>query len=385
MKKILDWLTWLLWTSEIVFLSASTPHIATYFYHFDNPTNFWSQVYAWSVGYGLALTLDGVSFVILMSLVVAIRYKRPMWLTSFLILALLVISSLSWFINWQYDLVFRSNTFAIADNVKVHVPFIHTTIGSLNPIIGGAFPFLSVLYALVAKALEVDESELVKSAMTSEQFEAEKRRIRQEQELKSLKASGRNGKGLVTSTKEFFMGTSMSIQSDETTTPIEEAYDDNEDATPMQSDDNVVISSQSTSEFIPTRNISLESACEQIGCDMRTLKQLISKGKIKTHANSDKLVTKSSLDHYLITRRRRKSKSDENDLAVSPIQSTNDTPMNGEQSGNVVTIINDVVDLINNISRTQQPNSDMSDSSNGHSMQDTEALSIPLLSIRAEE
>src|SRR5256885_6999972 len=63
MKKMLDWLTHLLWISEGFFLAASTPHIATYFAHFDNPTDFWGTIYAWGVGYGLALTIDGVSIV----------------------------------------------------------------------------------------------------------------------------------------------------------------------------------------------------------------------------------------------------------------------------------------------------------------------------------
>src|SRR5947209_13830955 len=98
MKQMLDWLTRFLWVSEIIFLAASTPHIATYFAHFDNPTNFMGWVYAWAVGYGLALTIDGVSFIVLMSLIFAVKYRRPGWLIGFLILSLFIISALSWFI-----------------------------------------------------------------------------------------------------------------------------------------------------------------------------------------------------------------------------------------------------------------------------------------------
>ena len=208
MKKMLDWLTYLLWGSEIVFLAASTPHIATYFQHFDNPTTLPEQIYSWLVGYGLALTLDGVTFVVLMSLVVAITCRRPWWLTTFLVFALLLISALSWFINWQYDIVFSSSMFASADHIQVHAWSMNTSIGNLNPLIGGAFPFLSVLYALVAKALEVDESVLTKTAMTPEQFENEKKRIEQEQQLKTLKASYRDGKGLLSLAQETVMGKS---------------------------------------------------------------------------------------------------------------------------------------------------------------------------------
>src|SRR2546425_313120 len=205
MKKMLDWLTHLLWISEGIFLAASTPHIATYFAHFDNPTDFWGTIYAWGVGYGLALTIDGVSFVVLMSLIVAIKYKRSGLLVTFLVCALLLISGLSWFINWQYNIVFASSMFAKADGI---ITFNGLSIGTLNPIIGGAFPLLSVLYAVVAKAIEVDEGALIKTAMTPEQFENEKLRLAQEQELKSLKASQGSGKGLLSLAQETVMGKS---------------------------------------------------------------------------------------------------------------------------------------------------------------------------------
>ncbi len=205
MQKMLDWLTRFIWISEIIFLAASTPHIATYFAHFDNPTNFLSTVYAWGVGYGLALLIDGVSFIVLMSMMFSVKYRRPKWLIGFLIFAMVLVSTLSWFINWQYNIVFSSSVFAAADKIEV---FNGTTIGSLNPIIGGAFPFLSVLYALVAKAIEVDEGEMNKTALTPEQFEMEKIRIAQEQELRTLRNAQRSGKGLLSIAQETVMGRS---------------------------------------------------------------------------------------------------------------------------------------------------------------------------------
>jgi len=301
MKKMLDWLMYLLWGSEIVFLAASTPHIATYFEHFDNPTDLWGAVYAWIVGYGLAFTIDGVTFVVLMSLVIAIKYRRPWWLTAFLTLSLLLISGLSWFINWQYDIVFGSSTFARADSIQVNMWFTHTSVGSLNPLIGGAFPLLSVLYALVAKALEVDESALTKAAMTPEQFASEKLRLQQEQELKTLKASGWNGKGLLASAKERLIG----VQPADIQAPI---TSDSEDIdTPIVDDpiDDVVLSDSLAS----ARNVPLEYACQLLECDVRTVKQLLSKGKIKSPGTSAKLVTRSSIDAYLASRRKRKNQS----------------------------------------------------------------------------
>ena len=205
MKKMLDWLTRFIWVSEVIFLAASTPHIATYYAHFDNPTDFVGTIYAWGVGYGLALLIDGVSFVVLMSMMFSVKYRRPGWLIGILIGALILISTLSWYINWQYDIVFSSTTFANADKIVV---WSGVTVGSLNPIIGGAFPFLSILYAFVAKAIEVDDEQVNKSAMSPEAFEMEKIRIAQEQELRTLRSAGRSGKGLLSIAKDSVMGKS---------------------------------------------------------------------------------------------------------------------------------------------------------------------------------
>src|SRR5215471_2848299 len=144
MQKMLDWLTRFIWISEIIFLAASTPHIATYFEHFDNPNGLLSTVYSWGVAYGLALLIDGISFTILLSMLFSVKYRRGGWLVAGLIIAMIFVSSLSWFINWQYALVFSSKTFASADKVAVNVLWLHSSIGDLNPIIGGAFPFFSV-------------------------------------------------------------------------------------------------------------------------------------------------------------------------------------------------------------------------------------------------
>ncbi len=108
MKKMLDWLTRFIWVSEIIFLAASTPHIATYFAHFDNPTDLFSSIYAWGVGYGLALFIDSISFIVFASMMFSIKYRRPVWLIALLVVALILISTLLCFINWQYSIISHS-------------------------------------------------------------------------------------------------------------------------------------------------------------------------------------------------------------------------------------------------------------------------------------
>src|SRR5216683_3019116 len=139
-KNFDTWFSRFMWSTDIVFLAASTPHIAAWYAHFDAPTDFWSGIYAWGVGFGLAVAIDGVSLMLLYALTRMIRRGEKAWGTKAgILLFMAFISGLSWLINWQYDKEFASNAFAKADAISVNFLFHTVSIGSLNPVIGGAF------------------------------------------------------------------------------------------------------------------------------------------------------------------------------------------------------------------------------------------------------
>lgn len=186
------WFSRFMWSTDIILLVASMPHIAAWFAHFDNPStsNFLSELYAWGVGFGLAFAIDGVSFMLLLAMTRMIKSgKTKSWgVMTGLIFFMALIAALSWGINWQYNVVFASSTFAKADAITVYGTL---TVGGINPIIGGAFPILMLAYALVAKAMQTEVKSI--AAYSDEDFQQKLKRIQQEKELKDAQ----KGKGIV--------------------------------------------------------------------------------------------------------------------------------------------------------------------------------------------
>lgn len=193
------WFTRFMYATEIIFLLASIPHIAAWFAHFDNPTDGWSTAYAYTIGYALALAIDGVAFMVLLAIQRTIKsgQKKNGWVLAGLLLFMAAIAGLSWFINWQYDIQFASSSFNKANEQMIG----SVSVGTLNPIIGGCFQVLILAYALISRAIAAD----VKPPMTEQQFQAEKLRIQRERELKALRKTDNEG-GLLATGRERLLG-----------------------------------------------------------------------------------------------------------------------------------------------------------------------------------
>src|SRR5215469_8794110 len=202
MDKTFDtWFSRFMWGTDIVFLAASTPHIAAWYAHFDNPTDWVSSVYAWGVGFGLAIAIDGVSLMLLLALTRMIkRGEKGIGTKTGIILFMAFIAGLSWLINWQYDTQFASDAFAKADGTSINLIFRSVSVGALNPVLGGAFSVLIMAYALIAKVVKGDD----KPVLTDEEYEQEKRRIARENELRQLRKG--NNQGLLAIGKEALLG-----------------------------------------------------------------------------------------------------------------------------------------------------------------------------------
>src|SRR5258708_2715668 len=142
-----------MFSTEIIFLLASMPHIAAWFAHNDNPTDVWSGFYAWSIGYALAFAIDGVSFMLLLAIQRMIKsgHNKSRGVIAGLLFFMSIIALLSVFLNWQYDIQFASNSFAKADAQYIF----GLSVGTLNPIIGGAFQVLIFAFALIAKTVSI--------------------------------------------------------------------------------------------------------------------------------------------------------------------------------------------------------------------------------------
>lgn len=230
METFNKWFLRFLWGTDVVLLLASTPHIAAWYEHFDNPVGVWPSIYAWSVGYGLAIAIDGVSLMLLMALTRLVNQekKKSGWVTFGLLMFMSFIVLLSWYINWQYDTQYASTAFAKADAVVVYQSI---TIGSINPIIGGAFQVLILAYALIGKAMKSEVKSV--SAMSDEEFEKNLKRIQQEKALKDA----RKGPSIWEKAKEAKQGISELIHQgndDESTKENTEEHDQENRTSPKK-------------------------------------------------------------------------------------------------------------------------------------------------------
>lgn len=368
MDSFNKWFTRFMFATEIIFLVASMPHIAAWFAHFDNPTDMWTSIYAWGIGFALAFAIDGVAFMVLLALTKILKHSKVnAWVVLGLIVFMVFIAGLSWFINVQYDVQFASIAFAKADAI----PLFGTTIGTLNPIIGGAFQLLILAYALIGKAIGGDDNPV----MSDEQFEAEKKRIAREQELKQLRGSNKNEQGLFARGKELAIGRTQSADEllQKTLTflyDVRELLEKNQEERAIQAlslhlsikprtvlplliqaraiilrqDQEEIAQREMSEQEAPIAStslndeqgrdettedqdllanlsgrdtVSLEDAAKVIGCQVKHVTSLRNEGKLKHGSRSNERITVASLRAYLANRKRRSSSPTTEKLPVT--------------------------------------------------------------------
>ncbi len=134
------------WFGYIVFLGASIPHIATYFHHFDAPATGAQEVFNWGIAILLAIVIDVsdvlVSIAVMKAQAAGAQKRETFGFWLFIVL----IMALSWFFNWQYNVVFGTHEFASVDQIS----FGFFTVGQINPVVGSAFQLLLLVYTGMA-------------------------------------------------------------------------------------------------------------------------------------------------------------------------------------------------------------------------------------------
>src|SRR5258706_2091564 len=136
------------WFGFCVFLGASIPHIAAFYRHFDpNATPGSIQdITDWTIGYLIAIVIDVTDVLVSIAVLKAInsgaRKRDLIGYWSFI----LFVMSLSWLVNWQYDIVYQTNAFAKAENIAIF----GVLVGAVNPVIGSAFQLLLLVSTAMA-------------------------------------------------------------------------------------------------------------------------------------------------------------------------------------------------------------------------------------------
>lgn len=159
------------WFGFCVFLLASIPHIAAYFRHFDPNAMGTEDIFYWTIGYLLAIVIDVtdvlVSIAVMKNMSKGVRWQALIGYWMFIVFVM----ALSWLINWQYNIVFGTNTFATADRQSIF----GVSIGSINPIIGSAFQLLLLVYTAMAHSFSTKPVEKSAAQLKAEADEAEEK------------------------------------------------------------------------------------------------------------------------------------------------------------------------------------------------------------------
>lgn len=161
------------WFGYAVFLSASIPHIAAYFRHFDpNTQDVWQNGFYWTIAVLLAVVIDVsdvlVSIAVMRAQANGAKFKDTYGFWLFIVL----IMALSWLFNWQYNVVFQSADFRTVDAYQIAGS--NLTVGQINPVLGSAFQLLLLVYTGMAhkfsqKPIEKTLQELIAEANEAEQ------------------------------------------------------------------------------------------------------------------------------------------------------------------------------------------------------------------------
>jgi len=161
------------WTGYVVFLSASIPHIAAYFRHFDPVTsNHWEDVSYWVIAAAIAIVID-VSDVLVSIAVMKAKASGASLRDTFGFWVFIVfITALSWLINWQYNVVFGTSQFHEVDKYTL---FGSVSIGQINPVLGSAFQVLLLVYTAMAHKFSQKPKEKTLEELMNEAEEMEQK------------------------------------------------------------------------------------------------------------------------------------------------------------------------------------------------------------------
>ena len=134
------------WFGFAVFLSASIPHLAAYYRHFDPNATGWPDFAYWIISYLIAIVIDVTDLLVSIAVLKEINRGTPKRRLIGYWAFIVFVMALSWLVNWQYNIVYGTQVFARADSQQIF----GVLVGSVNPIIGSAFQMLLLVYTAMA-------------------------------------------------------------------------------------------------------------------------------------------------------------------------------------------------------------------------------------------
>lgn len=146
------------WFAFASFLAASIPHVAYFFRAFEpQATAGQDPLFYWGIAYVLALSID-VMIVLLSVTVAQLKHQQVGRGTIFSIwVFILLLTGLSWFINWQYARQFSSAMLNQVAGTHLNVYFFSPSVGQIDPIIASMFQVFAIAYTYIADKIAMSK------------------------------------------------------------------------------------------------------------------------------------------------------------------------------------------------------------------------------------
>ena len=146
------------WFAFASFLAASIPHVAYFFRAFEpQATAGQDPLFYWGIAYALAVSID-VMIVLLSVTVAQLKHQRVGRWTIFSIWAfILLLTGLSWFINWQYARQFSSAMLNQVAGTHLNVYFFSPSVGQIDPVIASMFQVFAIAYTYIADKIAMSK------------------------------------------------------------------------------------------------------------------------------------------------------------------------------------------------------------------------------------
>lgn len=381
--------TVLIWIGFIAFLATSIPHVAYIFHSFEGADNASFTFFTLTIDKWYFLSyLEAISIDVLiawLSHILTSGKTATDKKIGYIFICILV--GISWFFNWLYAKINAPLDVGIWSH-KLLWGWIN--LHTVTPIITSALPVFAIGYSFMLSKLT--------NTLTIEELKAQLEERKQVSALKSeyankgmfsrfVKDALTTTKGIVDHAESTFKDTptiatqTEEIAAIENLSPVEVATTIDLPANDMPTSDNTGIqeqefydtSSVATSPSMPmvtsSRYASIEEASTLLNCQPPIVKQLLTRGKLKSPHGSNHLVTRASIKEYNASKRTRNKKENGVDQLANEVPSS---------PTNMADFINDVVGMINDVSRESNQSDNHMDTIDHEGIQDTEALPLPL-------
>jgi hypothetical protein len=146
------------WFAFASFLAASIPHVAYFFRAFEpQATAGQDPLFYWGIAYALAVSID-VMIVLLSVTVAQLKHQRVGRGTILSIWAfILLLTGLSWFINWQYARQFSSAMLDQVAGTHLNAYFFSPSVGQIDPVIASMFQVFAIAYTYIADKIAMSK------------------------------------------------------------------------------------------------------------------------------------------------------------------------------------------------------------------------------------